>query len=573
MQYDGITFLFRIRIQSVARWYNITKDVDCWDSLIITRPEKVKRKEERTMQKRLKTRLVVFAMVFMAIGSIRTTAHADTVYAYTVDPYHEYSYENMLEDAEELQEMYPELVRLKSIGKTVEGRDIALIEFGNGSRKVFLSGATHAREYISTAYLMYMIDRYAYAYATDGTFDEYNISEILNHITFCIVPMVNPDGVNLVQNGIYSVKDYDAVSKITINDSDKFGFNSWKANINGVDLNRNYPNNWYVDRPVTAPASSFFKGYSPLSEPETKAIMDYLNSNMCWAYLSLHSQGEGIYGWNDRNAGYYPQLNSMVSRIIEASGFKKLSDTADTDYGTFGDTVRETFLKPTLTIELCKYVGSYPYPNEDFDNVWMLAKSICLIVAEEVMKMQSQDYMVYQNDKFLHAFYEEGHALAYAKKWSNSEVLFVKGTNKEFNSIAPAEISISVNDSNVSFPAYNVDGNNYIKLRDLALMLAGSKKQFEVGYNGINNTILLTRGKSYTVIGGEFLKSTDMVSMMVALSKATVYIDDIETNLKAYHIGGSNYFKLQDLGFALDLGVLYDSTTRNISIDNPGQPS
>lgn len=535
--------------------YHTTKGVNYWASLIIVRTEKVKRKEERTMQERLKTRLALFAVVFMAIGSIGTTAHADPVHAYTVDPYHEYSYENILEDAEELQEMYPELIRLKSIGKTVEGRDITLIELGNGSRKVFLSGATHAREYISTAYLMYMIDRYAYAYSTHGTFGEYNIVEILNNVTFCIVPMVNPDGVNLVQNGIYSVKNYDAVSKITMNHSDRFGFYSWKANINGVDLNRNYPNNWYVDRPVTSPASSLFKGYSPLSEPETKAIMDYLNSNMCWAYLSFHSQGEGVYGWNDGNAGYYPQLNSMVSRILKASGFKKLTDTADTDYGTFGDTVRETFLKPTLTIELCKYVGSYPYPNEDFDNVWMPAKCICLIVAEEVMKMQSQDYMVYQNDTFLHAFFDEGYALAYAKKWSNSEVLFVEGTTEEFKSIVPAEISISVNGSNVSFPAYNVDGNHYIKLRDLALMLAGSDKQFEVGYNSIDNTILLTRGKAYTVMGGEFLKSTDMVSMMVVLSKVTIYIDDIETTLKAYHIGGSNYFKLQDLGFELDLDV------------------
>jgi len=515
------------------------------------------------MQKRLITRLVLFALAFIAIGSINTTAHADdvnadsvnadTVKAYTVDPYHEYSYENMLADAEELQEMYPDLVRLKSIGKTVEGRDIALIELGNGSRRIFLSGATHAREYISTSYLMYMIDRYAYAYSIGGSFEEFNISEILDNVTFCIVPMVNPDGVNLVQNGI--------------------GYTSWKANINGVDLNRNYPNNWYVNRPVTSPASSLFKGYSPLSEPETKAIMDYLNSNMCWAYLSFHAQGEGIYGWNDSNAGYYPQFNSMVSRIINASGFKKLTDTSNTDYGTFGDTVRETFLKPTLTMELCNYVGSYPYPNEDFDKAWLPAKSIGLIVAEEVMKMQSQDFMVYQNEKFLHAFCDETYALAFAKKWTNSEVLFIKGTNEDFKSIVPAAISISVNGSNVSFPAYNVDGNNYIKLRDLALLLAGSGKQFEVGYNSVNNTIILTGGMAYTVMGGEFKKLTDTVSVMVALSTVTVFIDDIETNLKAYHIGGSNYFKLQDLGFALDLGVSYDSSTGIISIENLGQPS
>jgi len=342
-----------------------------------------------------------------------------------VDPYHGYSYDAMMEDARLLQSRYPELIRTGYIGESVEGRPLLLLEFGLGERKIFLNGAAHAREYVTAAYLMYMLDHYADAYSTEGTWDGYDLKRILDQVTFCIVPMVNPDGVNLVQNGFAAVKDRDAVSLIATDPDDPTGYASWKANLRGVDLNRNYPVNWSAGKKVTVPSFSLFKGAAPLSEPETKAVANYLNTSMCWAFISFHSMGEGLYGWDDPRAVYYPQLHSMVSRIMKASGFVKLTDTADTSYGTFAEYARDTFLKPALTIELCPYTDkTYSYPDEDFDRVWRPAKDICLIVAEEVIKMGDQPYRVYQNETFLHAFCNKAYALAYAKQWANSKVLY-----------------------------------------------------------------------------------------------------------------------------------------------------
>lgn len=292
-----------------------------------------------------------FFIVVVVVALATTTIQVDAASDRIVDPYQAYSYEAMLEDATELQLLYPELIRLKSIGQSVEGRDLLLIEFGNGERNIFLNGATHAREYITTSYLMYMIEEYADAYVNGGMYNNYNVEEILGGVTFSILPMVNPDGVNLVQNGLYSAQDYVSVAKIPIYRYDREGYVSWKANINGVDLNRNYPRNWHVDRTVSGPSSSMFKGYAPLSEPESMAIMRYLYSNMSWAYISFHSQGEGLYGWSDPNEWYSEQLNSMVTRIMEESGFRKQSGTSDNNYGTFGDHIRAFFHKPTLTIE------------------------------------------------------------------------------------------------------------------------------------------------------------------------------------------------------------------------------
>ena len=87
---------------------------------------------------------------------------------YVINPYQVYSYETMLNNAKQLQHMYPDIIKTSSIGKSVEGRDLLLIEFGRGANKIFVCGTHHAREYIATTYLMYAIDRYAYAYRTNS---------------------------------------------------------------------------------------------------------------------------------------------------------------------------------------------------------------------------------------------------------------------------------------------------------------------------------------------------------------------------------------------------------------------
>ena len=496
--------------------------------------------------------IYLFAIVIsiaMAAAPIQVNAASNTI----VDPYQAYSYETMLADATELQTMYPELIRLASIGTSVEGRDLLLIEFGNGNRRIFLNGATHAREYITTSYLMTMIDQYAYAYANGGTYNGYDMKKILDGVTFAILPMVNPDGVNLVQNGLYSTQDPVAVAKIPIYRYDREGYVSWKANINGVDLNRNYPRNWYVDRTVDAPSSSRFKGYSPLSEPESMAIMRYLNSNMSWAFISFHSQGEGLYGWNDPNEWYSGELNSMVERIMEDSGFRKLSGTSDNNYGTFGDHVRNTFHKPTLTVELCKYVGSYPYPNEDFDRAFSPAKHISLIIAEEVMKLDAQTYLVFQNKTFLHAYAEEGYALAFARKWENSSVLSTKDAGIAEASIFPTDIVYSINGNDLTFSGYQIEEVDYVKLRDVAAAYSGSTLSFDVGYDSVEQSVLLTSGEAYTLVEEVQTTATSQLMQEVTPSSSTVYLDGVKIDLRAYMIGDSNYFSIEELVAAFAL--------------------
>ncbi len=503
--------------------------------------------------------LLVLGLVFQLCG-ITGEARAES-YRLVVDPYHAYSYEEMLEDAQELQSKYPELIALDTIGQSVEGRDLLLITFGKGARNIFLNGSIHACEYISTTYLMFMIDQYANAYRNGGTYDGHDIKTLLDDVTFCIVPMVNPDGVNLVQNGIEAAEDPEEISDIFTGGGD------WKANIRGVDLNRNFDNNWYVVRPANKPAPYGFKGYAPLSEPESKAVADYLNATMCWAFISFHTKGAGLYGWNDPNKAYYPELDSMVSRILDAGRYAKFTDTPDTDYGTFAGYARETFLKPTLTVELCRYIPASPYPDEEFDSVWEPAKSFCAIVAEEVLNMAPQEYLVFQNARFLHAFCARDYAEAFAEKWANSRVVHVNGGIEELQSAVSGVIQVEIDGKKTVFQVYEIGDYNYFKLRDLAAALSGTGAQFEVNFNASSNTVFLTGNQAYTPVGGELVAGAFAQCSAPLLSLASVYLDGVPVKADAFRFCDNNYYRLRDIARAVDFGVDYDAAAKTILID------
>jgi hypothetical protein len=130
----------------------------------------------------------------------------------------------------------------------------------------------------------------------------------------------------------------------------------------------------------------------------------------------------------------------------------------------------------------------------------------------------------------------------------------------------PTTSTIFVNGKQVSFDAYNINDNNYFKLRDLAHILSGTEKQFEVGWNGGTNTITLTSGRPYTPVGGEMAgKGTENKTARGTTSK--ILLDGRDVSFTAYNIENNNYFKLRDIGEALDFGVDWEVESQTIVID------
>jgi len=130
----------------------------------------------------------------------------------------------------------------------------------------------------------------------------------------------------------------------------------------------------------------------------------------------------------------------------------------------------------------------------------------------------------------------------------------------------PTASKILVNGETVAFDAYNISDNNYFKLRDLAYVLNGTEKQFEIGYDDATKAITLTSGQAYTPNGSELVGKGDGVKTPKPTA-SKIYLDGEEVNFTVYIIEGNNYFKLRDVGEAFGFGVDYDSATKTIAID------
>lgn len=134
--------------------------------------------------------------------------------------------------------------------------------------------------------------------------------------------------------------------------------------------------------------------------------------------------------------------------------------------------------------------------------------------------------------------------------------------------VNPTTSTVLVDGKAIEFEAYNINGNNYFKLRDIAKAVSGSKKQFDITWDSNYLAITLYPGKAYTEVGGE-LKPGDGKAKQAVVSTARVFRDGEKTALsvQAYNINGNNYFKLRDIAKALDIGVTWDSSTKTIKIN------
>jgi len=130
----------------------------------------------------------------------------------------------------------------------------------------------------------------------------------------------------------------------------------------------------------------------------------------------------------------------------------------------------------------------------------------------------------------------------------------------------PSTSAVLVDGKKISFDAYTISGSSYFKLRDLAAVLSGTGKQFDVTWDSTNKAINLISGKPYITVGGE-LTAGDGKSKIALLNKSKIHIDGISLTLRSYIINGNSYLKLRDIAKALNIGIAWDGKTNTISID------
>lgn len=131
---------------------------------------------------------------------------------------------------------------------------------------------------------------------------------------------------------------------------------------------------------------------------------------------------------------------------------------------------------------------------------------------------------------------------------------------------------VRVDKKDMAFDIYNIDGNNYFKLRDIAYVLNGTGSQFSVSFDAQSDTITLMRGEAYTVTGTEMQPGTGTADVRAVTSNQKVVVSGKLAGMEAYNIGGSNYFKLRDLADRLNFSVSWNQAAQTVDITSVKAP-
>lgn len=267
---------------------------------------------------------------------------------------------------------YP-FIKQNTIGKSVMGKDLTLLKIGNGTTHVFYNSTHHANEWINTPVLLKFLEQYLIAYSTGGRIYDMNAMALYSTTTLFMVPMVNPDGVDLVLDAIPKQSDYYTKAKELSNNYPDIPFPSgWKANIDGVDLNLQYPANWNKAKEIkfslgfTKPGPRDYVGKEPLSQPECNAVHELTLNNDFALTLSYHTQGSIIY-W--KYLDYNPKgAETIATKFSNSSGYSLEVTPYASSFAGYKDWFIQNYNKPGYTIETG--MGSNPLPLSQFDKIY-----------------------------------------------------------------------------------------------------------------------------------------------------------------------------------------------------------
>ena len=279
-----------------------------------------------------------------------------------------------------LEEVYP-FLRTETLAVTAFGRPIQAISIGTGERQVLYSAAHHANEWLTATVLLKFAEDYAEAIQNGTRLSGVDAAALAEAATIHIVPMVDPDGVALVTGTLVPGEEqYERAREFARNYPNIPFPEGWKANLNGVDLNLQYPAGWLMAREIkfsqgyTQPGPRDFVGRFPLSQIESQALYDYTQRIDPEIVIAWHSQGQVIY-WQYGGievAG----TRELAERFADLSGYALEDTPYASSFAGYKDWFIQSYRRPGFTIEVG--TGENPLPLSQFDDIYRASLPILL---------------------------------------------------------------------------------------------------------------------------------------------------------------------------------------------------
>jgi len=240
-----------------------------------------------------------------------------------IDPrYH--TYEEAMQELDSIATLYPSITKLYNLGfSTRDSLPIMGIKISDNPAikedepAILFNGVHHAEEILSCEVCLYLLNDIISKYGLDSA-----ITYWINNSEIWIIPILNPEGHNVVMNGI------DTIWRKNKRDNNNNGF--FDLDSDGVDLNRNYDFNWNLGG-SSDPTSEYYRGPYPFSENESRIIRDLALKNHFVFDICYHNvrtgQGELVYypwRWGNQFAIDHPFIkriaDTLATRIINDAG-------------------------------------------------------------------------------------------------------------------------------------------------------------------------------------------------------------------------------------------------------------
>ncbi len=283
----------------------------------------------------------------------------------------------------DLAARYP-FIRTRLLTESAFGRPLQAMELGTGDHTVIYSAAHHANEWITALLLLRFAEELAQATQSGGTIGGQDAAALLEETTIALVPMVDPDGVDLVTGATEPGSVEYTLAQSLAERYPAIPFpDGWKANLLGVDLNLQYPAGWMEAREIkfsqgyTRPGPRDYVGRAPLTQLESRAMAAYTLELDPALVLAFHTQGELIF-WTFQDIEV-PGARQLGEEFANLSGYQLADVPYSSSFAGYKDWFIQRFRRPGYTIEAG--LGTNPLPLSQFDAMYQATLPIMLRAA------------------------------------------------------------------------------------------------------------------------------------------------------------------------------------------------